>query len=92
MIQAFVQSFSQGQITIPKKFRDELNLDKVFWLKLFIDDQKRIIAEPVETQLDKSVYLDSLLSIKGSWFDIDDYKKVRSEIEDRLEGSDANTY
>ena len=92
MIQTFVQSFSQGQITIPKKFRDELNLDNVFWLKLFIDDKKRIIAEPVEARLDKSTYLDSLLSVKGNWFDIKDYKEMRREINSRLKNTDANTY
>ena len=91
-MQTFVQSFSQGQITIPKKFRDELNLDSVFWLKLFIDDQKRIIAEPVETNMDKSDYLKSLQSIKGDWFDLIDNKRVRDEITSRLKNLDANSY
>jgi bifunctional DNA-binding transcriptional regulator/antitoxin component of YhaV-PrlF toxin-antitoxin module len=92
MTQIFVQSFSQGQITIPKKFRDELNLDNVFWLKLFIDDQKRIIAEPVEKTVDKSNYLDSLLAIKGDWFDINDYDKMKKDLVKRLAKNDENTY
>lgn len=91
MLQTFVQSFSQGQITIPKKFRDELNLDSVFWLRLFIDNQKRIIAEPVEKDEDKSDYLDSLLSIKGDWFGADDYAKMRKSIKLRLSKNDENT-
>jgi SpoVT / AbrB like domain. len=92
MLQAFVQSFSQGQITIPKKFREALNLDKVFWLKLFVDDQKRIIAEPIEKVVDKSSYLKTLSTIKGVWFDIKDYKQMRKETKNRLKKLDANTY
>lgn len=91
MLQTFVQSFSQGQITIPKKFRDELNLDNIFWLKLFIDNQNRIIAEPVDREKDTSDYLDTLLSISGNWFDIKDYKRMRKDLSNRLENIYADT-
>lgn len=92
MLQTFVQSFSSGQITIPKKFRDELNLDSVFWLKMFIDDQNRIVAEPITKTTSKSDYLNSLLTIKGDWIDENDYKEVRKKINKRLSKNDANTY
>lgn len=91
MLQTFVQSFSQGQITIPKKFREELNLDNIFWLKLFIDNQNRIIAEPIEKDESKSDYPNILLSVSGDWFDIKDYNKMRKSINKRLKNNDANT-
>lgn len=91
MLQTFVQSFSQGQITIPKKFRDELNLDSVFWLKLMIDNQKRIIAEPVGQLINKSDYLNTLTTVDGSWFDVKDYNKTRSDIKKRINKNDTNT-
>lgn len=91
-LQSYVKSFSHGHITIPKKIRDELGIGKDFWLKLFVDDQKRIIAEPVEKVLDKSKYLKTLLTMKTDWFDIKDYKKMRKEVDDRFKKIDANTY
>ena len=78
----YIKSFSQGQITIPKEFRDKLNLGTDFWLKLKLVNQK-IVAEPMEKKVNKKDYAETLLEVDGSWFDIDDYKKMRKEIRKR---------
>jgi AbrB family looped-hinge helix DNA binding protein len=80
--QKYIKSFSKGQITIPKEMRDGLGLGDVFWLKLYVKDEK-IVAEPLEREVDSSEYQKKLLNINGSWFDIKDYKKMRSDIEGR---------
>lgn len=79
----FVKSFSNGQITIPKEFRDTFGITKEFWLKLYIEDGK-IIAEPVEKKIDKTSYIQKLLTIKGDWFDLEEFKKNRDDIEKQL--------
>ena len=78
----YIKSFSQGQITIPKDFRDELGLGTEFWLKLELMNQK-IIIEPVEKKVGKKNYADTLLEVDGSWFDMDDYKKMRKDLRKR---------
>lgn len=79
----FVKSFSKGQITIPKEFRENLGIDDDFWLKLYIQE-KKIIAEPVEKEKSKVDYLQKVLSIKGGWFSKKDFEATRKDIEKRL--------
>ncbi len=78
----YIKSFSQGQITIPKAFRDELGLGTEFWMKLRLINQK-IVVEPVEKKISKEEYLKKLLTIKGDWFDMEDYKKMRKQTRER---------
>ena len=82
----FIKSFSRGQITIPKDFRERLGVSEEFWMKIFVDDGK-LIVEPVQSKKTKDDYLKSLLSMKTDWFsddDYEDYKKVREEIEQHV--------
>jgi len=60
----YIKSFSNGQVTIPKDIRDSLGMGENFWLKLSVTEG-RIIAEPMEANLDKKSYKDSLLDIKA---------------------------
>ena len=78
----YIKSFSQGQITIPKEFREELGLENEFWLKLQLVNQV-IVAEPIERKITAKNYADSLLEIKGDWFDMADYKKMRQDLAKR---------
>lgn len=81
----YVKSFSQGQITIPKEFRNKLNLGQDFWLKLVLTSDK-IIAKPAEElkPATKTNYAKRLLQIKGDWFDVKDWKKTKQDVETRL--------
>lgn len=58
----FIKSFSKGQITIPKEFREFFGIGDEFWLKIHIADGK-LIAEPVE-QKHNTNYKKTLLGIK----------------------------
>lgn len=58
----FVKSFSNGQITIPKEFRDKFGVGKDFWLKMSIQDGK-IVGEVVEKAVDKAAFKKLLLNI-----------------------------
>ena len=80
----YIKSFSQGQITIPKEFREELGLENEFWLKLQLVNQV-IVAEPMEDEkkINQKEYAESLLEVDGSWFDMEDYKKMRKETRKR---------
>jgi len=80
----YIKSFSQGQITIPKEFREELGLENEFWLKLQLVNQV-IVAEPMEDEkkINQKEYAESLLEVDGSWFDREDYKKMRKETRKR---------
>lgn len=78
----YIKSFSKGQITIPKEMRDGFGLGDVFWLKLYVENEK-IIAEPLEKEVDSGEYKKKLLKIDGGWFDLKDYKKIRSGVERR---------
>jgi len=81
----FIKSFSKGQITIPKKIRDSMGLSSDFWLKVSTDNGK-IIAEPVEEEWDrnKQEWKKSLLKMKPIDIDLEEIKRNREEIEDRL--------
>ncbi|MBI2326920.1 AbrB/MazE/SpoVT family DNA-binding domain-containing protein [Candidatus Curtissbacteria bacterium] len=81
----FVKSFSKGQITIPKKIRESIGLSSDFWLKVSTDNGK-IIAEPIEEEKirDKQEWKKSLLKMKPVDIDLEEIKRNREEIEDRL--------
>lgn len=81
----YIKSFSKGQITIPKEYREFFGVGDDFWLKMQINNG-RIIAEPVDVdrKKDKERYKKTLLSIKGDWFSYKDYKRNRAQVEKRL--------
>lgn len=79
----FVKSFSKGQITIPKEFREKLGLRDDFWLKISDEDSK-LIVEPVPDETATADYAAKLLKIKGDWFSREDHEKMRQEAEERL--------
>jgi bifunctional DNA-binding transcriptional regulator/antitoxin component of YhaV-PrlF toxin-antitoxin module len=79
----FVKSFSKGQITIPKEFRDAFGIEDEFWMKMFISGDK-IVAEPIEQNKTSSNYQEKLLSIKGDWFAAVELENNRAEVEKRL--------
>lgn len=88
----FIKPFSKGQITLPKDYRDYLDIDENSWLRIsLLDDQ--ILVQPVKDlketrkarpKLDKKRYLQALLKIKGDWFSEKEIEKVRKEVEKRL--------
>lgn len=80
----FVKSFSKGQITIPKDLRDALGIVNEFWLKLYIQNGK-IIAEPVEQEKNKADYAKKLLNIKGDWFNSDEARRNREQVEKQMD-------
>ncbi len=80
----FVKSFSKGQITIPKEFRDAFGIKDEFWLKLSIAGNT-IVAEPVEQEKNKSDYLNKLLSIKGGWISEKEIKENRAQVEKQMQ-------
>lgn len=82
--QVFVKSFSHGQITIPKVFRDKLGLEENFWLKMALENNDRLVAEPVVDKPKPENLAAKLLTVKGDWFDMSDWKKTRREISHRL--------
>lgn len=79
----FIKSFNKGQVTIPKEIRDSLGILNEFWLKVYVDGG-RIIAEPVEQEKDKASYAKKLLGIKGDWFNANDIKKNRKQLENQI--------
>jgi len=82
----FIKSFSKGQITIPKEFRDLFGIGDEFWLKLSIQDGK-LVAEPVENTGTKRDYAQQLLQIKGEWFSENEYLSMREAVKKRITNS-----
>ena len=80
---SYVKSFSKGQITIPKEVREVLGIGDEFWLKLSIENGK-IVAEPVESEKDKTSFAKQLLAIKGDWFNPDEIMENREQLEKQL--------
>ncbi len=81
-LQKYIKSFSSGQITIPREFRERLSLGNEFWLKLALVEN-RIIAEPIDQPHHHASYARKLLGIKGDWFDLRGWKKMRKELRSR---------
>lgn len=81
----FVKTFSKGQITIPKEFREVLGKGSDFWLKMYLSNGK-LVAEPVEQEQknSKKNYAKKLLTIKGDWFSYKEYKRNRAQIEKQI--------
>jgi len=89
----FIKPFSKGQITLPKDYRDFLGIDENSWLKISLWNKKQMILQPIKEieesmvikpKVDLKTYREKLLKIKGKWFDVSDFKKIRKEIEKRL--------
>ncbi len=76
----YIKPFSNGQITIPKEFRDAYDIHNDSWLKL-IPDEGKFIIEPVreEKKMSKEEYRNKLLSIKGVWDLGDEINRSREE-------------
>ena len=87
-LQHYVQSFSHGQITIPKQFRDKLGLNGKFWLRMYLDGNK-LISEPSQPTFNKAEYLQKLAKMKGDWFNVKEWKKIRKEINGRFQRYDS---
>ncbi len=77
----FIKSFSHGQITIPKEYRDVFGIGDDFWLRLYIQG-KKLIAEPVEIEENKKDYYKKISAIKGNWFSYKEFQKNRKEVEE----------
>jgi len=75
----YIKSFSKGQITIPKEFRDALNLGDEFWLMLTTKNGG-LLAEPVKNntaQVNKSTWRKTLLSLETYWFGPNEEKEIK---------------
>lgn len=83
----FVKSFSKGQITIPKEFREKLGLSDDFWLKIS-EEGSKLVIEPVPNESDTANYAQKLLDLSGDWFDIKEYKATRTQVEKLLRKND----
>lgn len=79
----FVKSFSKGQITIPKELRNLLGIQNEFWLKLWTERGK-IIAEPIEKKMDKSVWRKELLQITQIKISMDEMKRNKEQMEKQI--------
>lgn len=85
--QKYVKSFSTGQITVPKEFRDALGLGTDFWLKMYLEDNT-LVAEPVDQSVVDDTYSKKLASLKTDWFNDSDYPKNRESLEERLNSNE----
>jgi|GEM_PF-1342794 len=86
----YVKSFSNGQITVPKEFRDSLGLGTDFWLRMFIHEGG-IVSQPVKDGFDTSAYVESINSIDSSGFtkkDFSNWKSIRKEFDSRVKRYD----
>lgn len=84
----YVKSFSNGQITIPKEFREAFGIGDDFWLKLSVDKGK-LIAEPIkeEKKMSKAEWRKWLLTVPPLDIDLkvieENRKLVERKIKDR---------
>jgi len=87
----FVKSFSRGQITIPKKIREDLGMGEDFWLKLYVEGGK-IVGEPVEEQgkkkFSREEYIKKLISLKTDWFNPQEIVEMRKRTAQRMKHLD----
>jgi len=80
------QTFSKGQLTIPKKIRDHFDLGENFAYKITSKD-KKIIIEP-QVAAKKSKLYSALLKIKKPTLtdqDYQDYLEMRKESKKRAQ-------
>lgn len=71
---------SKGQLVIPKKFRDELNIDEEKTLMVSLIPGAVVIRPIVDVVVDtsdKTAYLDLLKKTRGSWITKDSGKKKK---------------
>ena len=74
----FVKSFSKGQITIPKEFRDAFGVGNDFWLKLSLE-QGKIVGEVVNKKVDKAAWKKLLLSLGTIDISMEEIRKNRRQ-------------
>ncbi len=81
----YIKSFSKGQITIPKEFRDVFGIGDEFWMKLSAQDGK-IVIEPVkeEKKMSKEEWRNWLVTFKGTWDLRDEIKNNREQVEKQM--------
>ena len=82
--QKYIKSFSKGQITVPKEFREKLGLGDDFWLKMYVENAS-IVAEPMVEIPVKDSYAERLADVKGDWFSEQEWKKNRKDLKKREE-------
>ncbi len=91
----FIKLFSRGQITLPKDYRDYLDIDEKSWLKISLGSKSEIVIQPVkEVKRQKSIkpklnlekYKKILSRIKGSFSPEleEENKQIRKEMQQRL--------
>lgn len=82
----YVKTFSKGQITIPKEFRDSLGLGDEFWIRLSID-QDEIKLKPVkeEKKMSKDEWIKQMLAMPPIEIDTQEIARNRRQINKRLE-------
>lgn len=82
------QTFSKGQLTIPKKFRDFHGLGDNFAYKMTHQEDK-IIIEPQDNpkkKMSKAEYIKFVTTADTSWYtenDYQDYLKMRKQLAQR---------
>lgn len=81
MKQYFIQSFSKGQVTIPKAVRSSLGIGDDFVLKIEVHDGK-IIAEPIVQEQKKYTYPTPALDV-STVFDMASKTKNGKNLSDK---------
>lgn len=87
----YIKSYSKGQFTLPKEVRDALGLGNDFWLQLDLQGNQirlqpvtgaKLLKEPEVTQSD---YATLLKDLDTTWFDHEEYKKMKDDIKKRVD-------
>jgi len=90
----FIRPFSRGQITIPKDYREYLDIDENSWLRIVLKEDQ-ILIKPIEEERQQrklkpkisfEKYLKMLPQIQGVFGDelAKENKQIRKEVEKRL--------
>ena len=79
----YIKSFSKGQITIPKEFRDAIGIGDESWMKLYVEDGK-LIAQPVTAALPRKEWLAGLQEISVQVDLGSELEQGRRALKDRL--------
>jgi bifunctional DNA-binding transcriptional regulator/antitoxin component of YhaV-PrlF toxin-antitoxin module len=82
------QTFSKGQLTIPKKIRDFYSLGDNFSYKITHQDRKIIVEPQQQTNLamTNDSFVKFVSSMDTSWYDDSDYKdylKSKKQLKNR---------